>query len=539
MVFTLHRYIFGELLKVFVLATIALTLMLTLGLLIQQTQEFGVGPDQAFQLLGYLIPITLTFVLPMGALFASALVYGRFASDNELNACRASGVSLSTLIYPGLCLAIAVATTTLALSFHVVPAFVQRAEKSLKTNFKQILFRNVQRKGYYTLPGKRYRLYADTAYPEENMLSGVIVTDSKKQQINKIITAEAAKIEIATDKKINEIKVAALETYQIDPQGGQMYSKEFAFLNRAPSPLSDSVKFQKMDRIKEIKQDMTEYHPVGKIALSTQAQLAIEILAEKVAIIISNEENHYYSLSNEDITIMFTAADCQVKASSQNPTIDLIGPIILVVINKVSGEAVYRYDSNRGQIQLEDENIDSELMLILYNAVWQREENKKGKEDIKYVAPRRTFRNMIMPEDITSSLGKLGRVNDDGFFASVLKSKPSDKLAELQTELLRKCRVTTNEISSEIHSRLVFGIGCIALTLVSIALGIIFKGGHLLSAFGTSAIPAGILALCITVGKDLTKNAATPASVGISVMWAGLLALSILTVIIYRKLLKT
>jgi len=281
MVFTLHRYIFGELLKVFVLATIALTLMLTLGLLIQQTQEFGVGPDQALHLLGYLIPITLTFVLPMGALFASALIYGRFASDNELNACRASGVSLTTLIYPGLCLAIAVATTTLILSFHVVPSFVHRAEKSLKANFKQILFRNVQRKGYYTLPGKRYRLYADAAYPEENMLSGVIVTDSKEKQIGKIITAETAKIEIDMHKSFNEIRVAALETYQIEPQG-QMYSKELSFSNRAPSPLSDSVKFQTMDQIKRIKQDMTEYYPIGKIARSTQAQLAIEMLAEEI-----------------------------------------------------------------------------------------------------------------------------------------------------------------------------------------------------------------------------------------------------------------
>ncbi len=148
MVFTLHRYIFRELFKVFVLATVALTLITSLGSMYKPIQEFGVGPGQVVHLLGYFLPITLTFILPMSALFAASLVYGRFAGDNELDACRASGVSLLTLVYPGLCLGIMVSVTTLVLSFYVVPAFVHRAERMIKANAKQILFRNVQRKGY-------------------------------------------------------------------------------------------------------------------------------------------------------------------------------------------------------------------------------------------------------------------------------------------------------------------------------------------------------------------------------------------------------
>ncbi len=132
MVFTLHRYIFRELLKVFTLAVIALTLILSLGSVLRPVQEYGVGPKQVLSLMGYFLPITLTFVLPMAALFASALVYGRFASDNELDACRASGISLLTLVYPGVALAIVVAIANLILSFHMLPYFVHLAEKSLK-----------------------------------------------------------------------------------------------------------------------------------------------------------------------------------------------------------------------------------------------------------------------------------------------------------------------------------------------------------------------------------------------------------------------
>ncbi|MHC4364386.1 MAG: LptF/LptG family permease [Planctomycetota bacterium] len=126
MIFTLQRYIFRETFRVFVLAAVALTLILSLGMILRPVQEYGVGPRQVIHLMGYFLPITLTFVLPMAALFAAALVYGRFAGDNELDACRASGISLLTLVYPGLALAVMVAIANLILSFHVVPAFVHR-----------------------------------------------------------------------------------------------------------------------------------------------------------------------------------------------------------------------------------------------------------------------------------------------------------------------------------------------------------------------------------------------------------------------------
>src|SRR4030065_619166 len=145
--------------------------------------------------MGYFLPIILTFVLPMAALFACSLVYGRVAGDSELDACRASGISLIRLVYPGLVLAIIVAVANLLLSFYVMPVFVQRAEKSLKTDAKKILFRNIQRKRYYELPPDyRYLIYADQADQEKDVLSGVIVIEKKNNEIKNIFTAEAAKV---------------------------------------------------------------------------------------------------------------------------------------------------------------------------------------------------------------------------------------------------------------------------------------------------------------------------------------------------------
>jgi lipopolysaccharide export LptBFGC system permease protein LptF len=123
--------------------------------------------------------------------------------------------------------------------------------------------------------------------------------------------------------------------------------------------------------------------------------------------------------------------------------------------------------------------------------------------------------------------------------ASVLKGPRSGRLKKLCERIPEKLDKVDNKIYSEIHSRLVLGLGSIALILTGIALGIQFRGGHMLSAFGASAIPGGVLVIFILAGKEMTKNPSTPAMTGVAVMWIGLVVLVALTLWIYRKLLRT
>lgn len=535
MVFTIHRYIFRELLRVFVLAAVGLTLILSLGSMLRPIQEYGVGPGQIVHLLGYFLPITLTFVLPMAALFAAALIYGRFAGDNELNACRASGISLMTLVYPGLCLAIVVAITTLILSFHVVPAFVHRAEKSIKANAKQILFRNIDSKGYYTLPGGRFRIYADQATPADDLLTGVIIIESKKLDITKLITAKTAKV-VFDDigKSFNKVTVVAQEVCQIDALGRQASSKRLPVSGRFESLLADSIKFQKIDQIKKIKVDMMYFNPVRKLALEIRAQLGAELLAEAIAEEIAGDGDGYYRLVGEDRIVMFSAGRCvaEPKAENEPPTIELSGTVKLSEYDKVYQQLICRWESNEGIIRLEDNEIGSPLQMVLDSPSWQRDDGIRG------LAQQHVIKNLVLPEAVESRLAG-GNLLEKLLEVRSILPAPTSSLISLQEGLLRKIESTTNEISSEIHSRLVLGLGCTTLILIGIALGIIFRGGHLLSAFGASSIPAAGLIVFIMAGKDLTKNPAVPATAGITVMWSGLIVLSVMAIVIYRRLLKT
>lgn len=530
MVFTLHRYIFRELFRSFFLATVVLTLMISVGLLVPALQDFGVSPGQIIHLLGYFMPVALTFVLPMSALFASSLVYGRFAADRELDACRASGISLSTLIYPGLTLAIFVAVANLILSFYIAPAFFHRSEQSVKANAEHILFRNIQRKGSYTLPSSPYRLYADRAVPEEKLLEGVIVVDLPEDKPARLVTAEQAWVQIEMHSTHNVATVKAQNAYYFD-ENDWGYLGYFEDVQEFPSLLADNIKFQKIEQLKQIQRNKMHFFPIRKMIMKARAQLAVELLAQDIDVHMTQTDS-YYELEETDGARSYhlSVGACKVKKD----TLVLEGPIQLVQVDR-SGMTV-KYTSENGSMALENEGENLRLKMNLENPLWERPGVEPGRAVSKFV------NNVRFPQSLASVVsmdGIMETVSQADTEASVLKGPRSERLKYLCARIPEKLEKVDNKIYSEIHSRMVLGLGSIALILTGIALGIHFRGGHMLSAFGASAIPGGVLVVFILAGKELTKNPSTPAMTGVSVMWIGLAVLTMMTLWIYRKLLRT
>jgi lipopolysaccharide export LptBFGC system permease protein LptF len=135
----------------------------------------------------------------------------------------------------------------------------------------------------------------------------------------------------------------------------------------------------------------------------------------------------------------------------------------------------------------------------------------------------RTENGSLLPEKLVAPLSGI---------------EQSTELANLRNTLRRKIKKTIVQIKAEINSRLVFGIGCVPMILIGIGLGIIKKGGHLLSAFGASCVPAAVLIVCLMSGKQITENLGSQNVSGVSLMWGGLAFLTLLAVVIYGWLLK-
>jgi len=540
MVFTLQRYIFRELFKIFILATVALTLILSFGGILRFVQEYGVGIREFLHILFYFMPVTLTFVLPMAALFAAALTYGRFASDNELDACRASGIGIWTLVYPGLSLAILVAIANLLLSFHVMPYFVRLAEQSLTADAKQILFRNIQRQGYYNLPLKKdqqYLIYADYADSKTNTLYGIVVIESTPQGFRRIITCESARVSFNRDDRFNEVQLTTHNTKRLGGLDDMWFEIGTAsFRQEFGSLLADRIKFKKIEEMKRIRANPMLFGPVAEIAHEAYIRLAAELLAQDIRTRLNSSPAQFYPLDGKSQKVRFSAKDCSLE---NDPAVSLQPPTVVEEYAAQGDRPPQKFRCNKAVLYLEDSSpsmastsfTEPRLHMQLSNA----EIIATGQSLIHHA-----ISGLAMPENIAQALASKPPLQlvRPGSIPSVLTVPPSPKLAGLQSSLDRELRGTLVDITGEVNSRLVFGIGCIPMILIGIGLGIIKRGGHLLSAFGASCVPGAVLIVAIISGRQVAGNVRWEPTPGILIMWSGLVFLLLLTAVIYGKLLR-
>src|SRR5215472_7386905 len=113
--------IFWSLVKVFLLCLVAITGILLMAGIVAEASQQGLGPGQILAIIPLLIPSTLPYTIPATTLFATCVVYGRMAADNEILAIRSGGVNLSRVVGPALLLGVLVSAGTMGLYYRLIP----------------------------------------------------------------------------------------------------------------------------------------------------------------------------------------------------------------------------------------------------------------------------------------------------------------------------------------------------------------------------------------------------------------------------------
>ena len=142
---TLFWYVFKDLFRVFVLTAIALAGIMSFGGLLRPLTENGLDGRQVGMMLAYLLPAMATYSLPIAALFATTMVYGRLSADNELTACRACGISHGVMIMPAVVLGLLVSLTSMLFLFFIVPKFTLKVEQVIYSNMAQLVANKITR----------------------------------------------------------------------------------------------------------------------------------------------------------------------------------------------------------------------------------------------------------------------------------------------------------------------------------------------------------------------------------------------------------
>jgi LPS export ABC transporter permease LptF len=131
----LRNYILKEMLPLLALSLIVITFALLIGNIVKLADYVinkGVELVYVWRLFIYLIPNLLSYAVPISALIATLLAFGRLSSDNEIMAMRATGINLYRISMPAIILGLLLSVLSLPLHDRVVPVAHYKARMLIK-----------------------------------------------------------------------------------------------------------------------------------------------------------------------------------------------------------------------------------------------------------------------------------------------------------------------------------------------------------------------------------------------------------------------
>jgi lipopolysaccharide export system permease protein len=155
----LHRSIFYELTKVFLLAFVGLTGLLLLAGVIAEATRNGLGPAQILAAIPLLIPSTIPYTVPTTTLFAVCVIYGRLAADNEILALRAAGVHIRHALWPALALGTIASIVTFVLFLDLIPYTHYILRSQISGDVRELLYGMLKRESRICHPRLNYEVY--------------------------------------------------------------------------------------------------------------------------------------------------------------------------------------------------------------------------------------------------------------------------------------------------------------------------------------------------------------------------------------------
>jgi len=225
----LDRYVVAEILPPSGLGLVLFTFVLLLNHITQLTGVLisrGADFPTIVSIFMNLMPSILAITIPMAFLLGVLLAFGRLASDSEIVALRASGVSALQLLRPVLLLSL----LTSGLTFYVMAVSVPRSNQA----FREIVYSLMVSKAR---TGIRPRVFADDVLPglvlyvsdiptETGLWSDVFIHDGRDPQRPRVILARSGQMLIDKERERVELRLEHGTRYTFSRQEPALFEEE-------------------------------------------------------------------------------------------------------------------------------------------------------------------------------------------------------------------------------------------------------------------------------------------------------------------------
>jgi lipopolysaccharide export system permease protein len=187
----IHRYIFTETLKIFVLSTMFLTMVMFLDKAMFMTELIfnrGMTVLEVGRMVLYISPIFLSTTIPISVLMAAVVTFNQFSADNELVVMKSCGWSFMYLVRPILLFSVLAYIATNIIIFYALPAGNHALKKMIfnivKTRANIDIKPNVFNRDFDNM------VLMVKEKIGQNGFKGVFIADSSYEGLTKIILSD-------------------------------------------------------------------------------------------------------------------------------------------------------------------------------------------------------------------------------------------------------------------------------------------------------------------------------------------------------------
>lgn len=525
MIRTLSLFLSRELWKATGLALVAFTLVMTVFAIIEPMHKEGLAAGQLASLLAYTLPVMLSLTLPVAALFASTIVYGRFSQDNELTACRASGIATLRLLKPAMVLGGVVTMVSLTLSNFVTPRMIALGERSIKGNILGIVRQRFRSQNFVEYSG--YFIHADQVmqFRDTLQLRGVVAADARRREDQRYLTASTAVVSFSRDQ--GEVYATITLVSPTVSRSSNRDSIEQASMPLPPmaipeGPLREDVTWYDWPQLVGTLAEPMKNVSISRDLTKIRRRICHDMVADEIVREI-NGGRLYEKLTRQGDSYSISAVSA---TKGEGETVELTGsqegrqPVKVVVRRDGRVASTVTADEATLEMSWSAEENASQAMIVLRHGVvvaapdlrgpaQRRAEWEIGPMDLPLEA--RQLAQQISLEDIFT---------DAGAFTS-------NKEILSQTSSLSKSTIPRllSRIKAEMHSRIAYSVSCFLMVVLGAALGLMFRGGQIISAFALSVVPAAIVIVMMLMGKQLVRSPSVSTVWGLAVIWSGIILL--------------
>lgn len=543
-----------DMLKTTAMSTAAFTLVMTVIGILEPLRKQGLAAGEVVSVLGLTFLLMLSLALPIATLFAATIVYGRFSQDNELTACRASGVSTTSVLKPALWAGGAVTLITLLLGNFIVPRMAEGAGAAMYGNMKGVFFNMLNRRGSVESEGLTIR--AEWADLSTDTLYGPVVIRNRSDKDLKIDPdtgeriPEPAPFMVAATAEVLDFKqtpegdtYVQIVLYEARGElGEQLGMQESGVVELGPlrNPIKKSTSmFTPWSTLLGSLRDPSQHPEIQEKLLEERRDIANEMFAREVISTI-DAGRAYHGLSGESVRYEIRAARAVmdgVSAVSLHGGVAPDGGQQLVEVREIHSDGgITVRTASHGEVETKWSPFRNASMVTirLSKPVWVLASATGDSEAKRRKGPWEKGGDLALPSHISQALERIP--------LSDLLANPggytTDEDMIRRIIFLRDVRAPkfNNANIAMMHFRVSYGASCFLMVAMGAALGLMFRGGQVLAAFALALIPAATVLIMAMMGKEMVRNPAVPTVNGLMCIWGGIAMILVANLIVYWRL---